>query len=265
MASFIIDDYISSSPESITSVSHERSLYYSSDLLITRSTASIDPSYHRPSHSKASYQSSEAQSTNATGPEDLMQKKHTHLREDQRDDWITKATVHSSKIGTNDPGEKSVFVGEATGQASKDQPRESKSLFDRLQALPEDRQYIMQRFLAEESHQQAGVFNNSTQGLSCSNDKIGGTIKHPPPRGKQASLDPNLLMIGAFTEDFDEYEIPAHRYSVSSANSVHSTSTDHHTLKPEALTKEYLAYESYFDKPQKKPNELENCTNSFEL
>ena len=198
-----------------------------------------------------------------TGPEDSMSKEHMYLQEDQQDERITKATFHNSGVGKNNSDENSVSVGEAKGQASEDDARKPESAFDRLHALPEDRQYIMHRFLGEQTYQLTDLLNQSTQGLSSSDDKGGQSMKHSPPQRGQAPLDPNLLMIGAFAEDFDEYEIQAHRKSDSTANSIHSIRTNHQSLEPEALAKEYLAYESCFDKPQGKVNKLENCSNSF--
>ena len=265
MASFIDDEYISSPTEPATSESQKISSSYSSQIFVVRSRAFTDPSYHRPSRNKAGHQIAEAQSAHATDPEDLMQKRQTYLRRDQRDDWIEKGVIRSSKTGTNDPAQTSFSVGESIVQASKDQPGESKLSSDRVLALPEDREYIMQRFLREATHQPAGVLDDSTRELSCIADNVSGSIKHPRPQEKKSPLDPNLRVIGAFTEDFDEYEICAHRKSVSLADYIHSVSTDRPTLKPEALAKEYRAYESCFDKPHEKPNKLKDCTNSFNL
>lgn len=220
MASFINDEYISSPTEYATSESHKISSSCSSKVFIVRSRAFTDPSYHRPSHNKAGHHIAEAQSANGTDPEDLMPNHQTYLRKDQRDDWIEKGMIRSSKTGTTDPAQTSFSVGEPTGQASKDQSGESKLSSDRVLALPEDRQYTMQKFLNEATRQPAGVLDDNTRELSCIADKVGGSIKHPLPQDKKSPLDPNLRVIGAFTEDFDEYEICAHRKSVSSANYI---------------------------------------------
>lgn len=218
-----------------------------------RSTSFTDPSYHLPSHNKACYQTPEAQSAKGTGPEDLMQKSHTHLRKDQSDEQIVRAMFRSFSIGIHDPSQKSFSVSEAVRRASEDQRGEPESDFDRLHAMPEDRQYILDKFLKEETHQLAGALNEGPQELSSTADKGGQSTKHPLPQGKKSRLDPRLLMMGAFADDFDEYEIDAHRKPVLSANHIHSTSTKHPIIKPEAIAKEYGAYESRFEKPHKKP------------
>lgn len=140
-----------------------------------------------------------------------MQTTQKYLHGDQRDEGTTKATVRGSEIGTNDWDEKSISVGEATGQASKGQARESESAFDRLRAMPEDRQYTMRRFLGEEIHQLADAVVAKTEGLSYTDDEVGESMNHLPPQQAQTPLDPNLLMIGAFAEDFYEYVIYVHR------------------------------------------------------
>lgn len=192
-----------------------------------------------------------------------MQQSHTHLRKGQLDDRIEEATLRSSKVGINDPGEKSASVSEAIHRASKDQPREPESISDRLHTLPEGRQYIMQKFLNEETHQLAGVLNEGTQKLSCTAGKHGHSSKHALPQGIKSPLGSSLVMMGAFTEDFDEYAHYAHRKPILSANYIRSTSTKNPILERKALAKEYAAYESRFDKPREKSKKLENCTNSF--
>lgn len=262
MASFVADKRISSSVESNTSESHKRSLLQSSDILIVRPGAFTDSAYDHLSHSKAYAKTPGAQSTNTIGPEDYMQTKHIYPRQDQRDEWITKATIYTSRVGTNESDEESLSMGEGTDQAYEDQPRESESAFGRLHAMPEDRQYIMQRFLGEETYQPTRVLDESTKGLSYIEDEVGESMNPPPKRG-QASLDTNFLMIGAFAEDFDEYEVYTHLKSVVYANSIHPISTDYQSLGPEAFAKEYLEYESCFSKPYEKPDKMENCSNSF--
>ena len=192
-----------------------------------------------------------------------MQKSHTHLRKDQLDGRVAEAMLHSSKVGINNPGEKLSSVSEDIHRASKDQPSEPESISNRLRALPEGRQYIMQKFLNEETHQLAGVLNEGAQELSCPAGKYGHSSKYALPQGIKSPLGSSLVMMGAFTEDFDEYAHYAHRKPVLSANYIHSTSTKNPTLEREALAKEYKAYESRFDKPREKSTKLENCTNSF--
>lgn len=192
-----------------------------------------------------------------------MQKSHTHLRKDQQDDRTVEAMLRSSKVGINDPGQKSSSVSEAIQRASKDQPREPESVSDRLRTLPNSRQYIMQKFLNEETHQLAGVLKEDTQELSFTTDKHSQSSTQALPQGIKSPLGSSLVIMGAFAEDFDEYANYAHRKPVLSANYIHFTSTKHPGLGPEALAKEYLAYESRLDKPRDKSKKLQNCTNSF--
>lgn len=229
-----------------------------------RSKTFIDPACYCPSRSKARFQAPEAKSTKTAEQEDFTQTMRIQLNEDQRDEWITTATVYSSSIETNDPDVKPIRDGEAAGQACEDPLRGAESAFARLHALPEDRQYIMRRFLSEESHELDKVAVESSQELLCLDEKIDESTMNSPPQPGETPSDPNLLMIGVFAEDFDEYDIYAQtQKSGSSANSIHCIRTELPTLDPEVLTKEYVAYESSFSKPYEKPDQLVNCSNSF--
>lgn len=168
-----------------------------------RPRAFTDPTYRRPSHHKA-YKTSEAESTGAVRLGDNLQTKHIHPYQDQRDKWITQAEISISRTNLNECNTKS-SIGGTTNPVNQDQPKEFESAFDRLHAMPEDRHYLLERFFAEEDHPSTRDFDEGGRGSSYIEGDVGKSM-YPPPKRRRTSLDTNLLMIGAFAEDFDEYE-----------------------------------------------------------
>lgn len=117
----------------------------------------------------------------------------------QEDDQVRNTTLHNSRTNKNDHSTNSLPVGEAIDQEFQARPEEPESVFDRLHAMPEDRQYLLERFLAEEDH----------PSILDGDENVLGSFyiesTYSPPKTRRNSLDTNLLMVGAFAADFDEY------------------------------------------------------------
>ena len=202
MTSLPANKHLSSFIDSTRSESHKRSFQQPSNFLIGRPRAFTDPAYRRPSHNKV-YKTSEAGSTCAVPLGDYLPTKHIHPYQDQRDEWITRTEIGISRSNLNECNTKSP-IGVITDQVYQYQPQEFTSAFDRLHAMPEDRHYLLERFFAEEDRPSTRIFDEGSKGSSYVEGDVGISM-YPPPKRRRTSLDTNLLMIGAFAEDFDEY------------------------------------------------------------
>jgi hypothetical protein len=200
MASFVADKHIYSFTEPTASGSRKGSFSPPSSFLM-RSRAFTDPTHLRFGDNEVYTGIPQTRFTRAALLEELMQTDHIHPHQGQRADQIRKATLHSSRTNKNDHTTHSLHVGEANDQEYQVQPEEYESVFDRLHAMPEDRQYMLERFLAEEDHPLTGDGDENVLGSPY----IEST--YIPPKTRRNSLDTNLLMIGAFAADFDEYRI----------------------------------------------------------
>lgn len=89
-------------------------------------------------------------------------------------------------------------------QIARGRSIEPGSAFLQLRAIPQDRYYSLNRFLAKEgSPSFLDVIENTTETLD---ESYGDQTEPPYPKRKRRrmSLETDLMMVGAFAEDFEE-------------------------------------------------------------
>ena len=155
-----------------------------------------------PGHNKVYGEIPEGQPTAPARLRFDKQKKHVYRHQEGRYNLIKRKTTGTCSIKRRTYDADSVS-GKGSDQVDQDQPKASKSAFDPLRDMPEDRQYVLQRFLAEDPSL-TGVVDETARASSHVQEKSIG-FEYPLPKARRASLDTSLLMIGAFAEDFIEY------------------------------------------------------------
>ncbi len=178
--------------------------------LIVRPRRFTDPTPRRPNSKQSSCGTAETQSISAACLGHYTQSRRIHQGQDQRNCWLRKRKLRGPRIRRNKSSIASLSMSEARDSAYHGEPREATPFMDRLYAVPEDRQYALQRFLGDEDLPLTPSLDDHIKGLSFV-DGQAGEPTYPPSKRRRASLDTNLLLIGAFAADFDEYSISCAR------------------------------------------------------